>query len=61
MRRDRKASLIFVLLMLGMLAVNSPALAGQAAAPAIPQGGTLKVATIGEPPNLDVMTLPADS
>ena len=60
MRRNRKTSLVVALLVLGMLAVNSPALAGQAAAPAIAQGGTLKVATVGEPPNLDVMTLPAD-
>jgi peptide/nickel transport system substrate-binding protein len=60
MRRNGKAGLVFVLLMLGVFALSAPAPAGQAAAPAIPQGGTLKVATIGEPPNLDVMTLPAD-
>jgi peptide/nickel transport system substrate-binding protein len=35
-------------------------LSGGEAAQSIPQGGTLKVATIGEPPNLDVMTMPAD-
>ena len=48
-----------VLLLAGCLAA-APALAGQTAAPAIPKGGTLKFATIGEPPNLDIMAVPAD-
>lgn len=59
MRGFKKAVLVVALLSLGVLVVASPTLAGQAPA-AIPQGGTLKVATVGEPPNLDVMTLPAD-
>ena len=57
MRCLMRAGVIFFLLVCGVLAAGLPALAGQAA---IPQGGTLKVATVGEPPNLDVMTMPAD-
>ena len=60
MRRFTTAGVVGVLLVLGILAAGTSALAGQAATPTIPQGGTLKVATVGEPPNLDVMTLPAD-
>ncbi len=59
MRNGRIASLFLALLLLGFV-VASPVLAGQAAAPAIPRGGTLKFATIGEPPNLDIMAVPAD-
>ncbi|HSB82774.1 MAG TPA: ABC transporter substrate-binding protein [Candidatus Methylomirabilis sp.] len=59
MRTIKEAGVLAILLLLGVLVAGSPALAGQASA-TIPQGGTLKVATIGEPPNLDVMTLPAD-
>ena len=59
MRSFKGAGVVVVLLLLGVLVARSPALAGQAL-PEIPQGGTLKVATVGEPPNLDVMTLPAD-
>ena len=57
MRCLMRAGVIFILLVCGVLAAGLPALAGQAA---VPQGGTLKVATVGEPPNLDVMTMPAD-
>ena len=48
-----KLSLIFVLLVSGMLIAALPALAGQ---PAIPQGGTLKVATIGEPVGATILS-----
>jgi peptide/nickel transport system substrate-binding protein len=57
MRCLMRAGVVFILLVCGVLTAGLPALAGQAA---IPQGGTLKVATVGEPPNLDVMTVPAD-
>jgi peptide/nickel transport system substrate-binding protein len=57
MRCLMRAGVILILLVCGVLAAGLPALAGQAA---VPQGGTLKVATVGEPPNLDVMTVPAD-
>jgi peptide/nickel transport system substrate-binding protein len=59
MRNFKEAGVALVLVVLGVLVGGSAVLAGQAS-PAIPQGGILKVATIGEPPNLDVMTLPAD-
>jgi peptide/nickel transport system substrate-binding protein len=59
MPSGRIASVFLMVLLAGCLVV-SPVLAGQAAAPTIPQGGTLKFATIGEPPNLDIMAVPAD-
>lgn len=59
MASGRLAHLFLILGLAGCL-VAAPVLAGQAAAPAIPTGGTLKFATIGEPPNLDIMAVPAD-
>jgi len=59
MPHKRAASVILALLLGGSL-VASSVLAGQPTAPAVPQGGTLKFATIGEPPNLDIMAVPAD-
>ena len=60
MRLSRRIIGVLVVLTLGILAALSSSFAGQTTVAAVPQGGTLKVATIGEPPNLDVMTLPAD-
>ncbi len=58
MRRLAGVWLVLALCACLLLAIAPPAGAGQAAT--VPQGGTLKVATIGEPPNLDVVTMPAD-
>jgi len=60
MRCVGKVSMVLAFLVCGVLVAGSPLLAGQAGAPPVPQGGTLKIATIGEPPNLDVMTMSAD-
>jgi len=58
MRRFPGVWLVLALCASMLIAGGPSSWAGQP--PTVPQGGTLKVAIIGEPPNLDVATMPAD-